>query len=48
LCASSQTLATIDNRWHLGNEERGRTITACRLKEPLGAIWKTEIATDRL
>jgi Dolichyl-phosphate-mannose-protein mannosyltransferase len=48
LCRSSHVLATIDNRWRLDNEERGRTITACRLKAPLDRLWKREIATDRL
>jgi Dolichyl-phosphate-mannose-protein mannosyltransferase len=48
LCARSRVLATIDNRLHLGNEERGRTITACRLKRPLGGLWSADIATDRL
>ena len=48
LCSSENTLATIDNYWRLDNEERGRTITSCTLKQPLGAIWKREIATNNL
>ena len=48
LCRSWSTLATIDNRWHLGNEERGRIVAGCRLRRPLGAIWAKEIATDTL
>jgi hypothetical protein len=48
LCSSSRILATIDNPWHLDNEERGRTITACRLRRPLGRLWKQYIATDQL
>jgi hypothetical protein len=47
-CRSARTLATIDNQWHLDNEERGRTITACRLEQPLGRLWQREIATDQL
>jgi 4-amino-4-deoxy-L-arabinose transferase-like glycosyltransferase len=48
LCAGSRRLATIDNRWHLDNEERGRTIVACRLRLPLGALWRSEIADSTL
>ena len=48
LCSSSRTLATLNNRWHLDNEERGRTITACRLKQPLGQLWQQSVATDQL
>ena len=48
LCNSWQPLATIDNPFHLANEERGRVIAACHLKRPLGAIWKSDIATNAL
>lgn len=48
LCTSWRVLATIDNRYHLDNEERGRTIAACHLRRPLGTIWESEIATDSL
>jgi len=48
LCTSWRRLATIDNRYHLDNEERGRTIASCHLKRPLGAIWTSDIATDSL
>jgi 4-amino-4-deoxy-L-arabinose transferase-like glycosyltransferase len=48
LCNSSQLLAAIDNHWHLDNEERGRTITACRLKHPLGQLWQQDIASNSL
>ena len=48
LCSSSRRLATIDNRWHLDNEERGRTVSACTLRRPLGTLWKPLIATDHL
>jgi hypothetical protein len=48
LCMSRRQLAIIDNRWRLDNEERGRTIVQCRLRRPLGALWKSEIATTTL
>jgi hypothetical protein len=48
LCVRPRVLARIDNDWRLDNEERGRTITACRLKRPLGALWASEIATETL
>ncbi len=48
LCTSWGPLATIDNRFHLDNEERGRVIGACTLKRPLGAIWDTEFANSSL
>jgi hypothetical protein len=48
LCRSWRPLATIDNTWHLDNEERGRIVAACQLKQPLGTIWTTSIATDSL
>jgi 4-amino-4-deoxy-L-arabinose transferase-like glycosyltransferase len=48
LCTTSRVLATIDNRWHLDNEERGRTIVFCRLRRPLGELWQREIASDTL
>ena len=48
LCANRRQLAVIDNRWHLDNEERGRTIVACRLRRPLGDLWESEIADSSL
>ena len=48
MCTTYRRVATIDNRWHLANEELGRTIDVCRLARPLGAIWKSRIATDDL
>jgi 4-amino-4-deoxy-L-arabinose transferase-like glycosyltransferase len=48
LCVRSQRLAVIDNRWHLDNQERGETITACRLDGSLGSLWSRAIATTRL
>ncbi len=48
LCRSWARLATIDNRWHLANEERGRIIAGCRLRHPLGRIWQPSIARNNL
>jgi hypothetical protein len=48
LCAASRVLATIDNRWHLDNEERGRTIAFCRLRRPLDELWQADIASTTL
>ena len=48
LCTSWRVVARIDNRWHLDNEERGRTIARCSLRAPLGALWSSQIASDRL
>jgi hypothetical protein len=48
LCTTFHRVATIENRWHLDNEERGRTIDVCRLARPLGAIWDSRIATNVL
>jgi len=47
-CTGVRVLARIDNRWRLDNEERGRAISACTLRRPLGAIWDSEIARDQL
>jgi hypothetical protein len=48
LCTSWRVVAHIDNRWHVDNEERGRTIARCALREPLGDLWSSQIASDRL
>ena len=48
LCRTWTKLATIDNRWDLDNEERGRIIASCALRRSLGAIWDRDIATNRL
>jgi hypothetical protein len=47
MCTSFRPLARIENRWHLGNQERGQLIAACTLKRPLGSYWPM-IASDRL
>jgi hypothetical protein len=48
LCRSERVVARISNRWRIANEEQGRTIAVCALRAPLGALWATRIATDRL
>ena len=48
MCSNWRPLARIDNRWHLGNEERGQPIASCTLKQPLGSYWNRLIASDRL
>ncbi len=47
-CAQATVLAVVDNRWHIDNEERGRPIVWCRLRAPLGQLWKRSFATARL
>jgi hypothetical protein len=47
LCSRWHVAAVIDNHAHLGNEERGRWITTCTLRRPLGEDWPG-IATDEL
>ena len=48
VCSSWRRMATIENRWRLGNEERGRTIDACTLRAPLERLWHVEIARSEL
>jgi hypothetical protein len=48
LCASWTVIAHVENRWHLGNEERGQPIAGCTLRRPLGSDWNRLIARDRL
>ena len=48
LCGSWKPLSHIENRWHLGNEERGELIAACTLKQPIGSNWNRLIARDQL
>lgn len=48
LCVASRQLGTIDNRWQIANEERGRTIVSCSLRAPLGRLWASHIASDTL
>ncbi len=48
MCRSWQVVARIDNRFELGNEERGRPIARCLLRSPLGRIWSTEVASKNL
>jgi Dolichyl-phosphate-mannose-protein mannosyltransferase len=48
LCRSWRPLARLENRWRLDNEERGRLIAACSLRQPLGSLWKPRIASNQL
>jgi hypothetical protein len=48
VCSSWRRMTTIENRWRLGNEERGRTIDACTLRAPLERLWHAEIARSEL
>jgi hypothetical protein len=48
MCTSFRRLATIQNAYHLDNEELGRIIAVCRLPRPLGDIWDSRIASDDL
>ena len=48
LCTSFHPLATIDNPWHIDNEERGRIIALCHLPRPLQALWHDRIARNQL
>lgn len=48
LCTSAHVVARIENRWGIANQERGRTISMCVLRAPLGALWARRIASDRL
>jgi 4-amino-4-deoxy-L-arabinose transferase-like glycosyltransferase len=48
LCRSSRVVGRIGNRLGVDNEERGRTLTACVLRRPLGELFEAEIATNRL
>jgi Dolichyl-phosphate-mannose-protein mannosyltransferase len=48
MCTSFRRLATIQNPYHLDNEELGRIIAVCRLQQPLGDIWDSRIASDDL
>jgi 4-amino-4-deoxy-L-arabinose transferase-like glycosyltransferase len=48
LCSAWKVMGHIENRWHLDNEERGRIIAACTLKQPLGSDWNRLIASNQL
>jgi hypothetical protein len=47
-CTQATVLAVVDNPWHIDNEERSRPIVWCRLRAPLGQLWKSSFATARL
>src|ERR1019366_6756452 len=48
ICRDVRVVARIDNRWRIANEEQGRPIVICALRRPLGQLWSTRIASDRL
>ena len=48
LCTEVRQLAQIENRYHLDNEERGRTIDLCQLRGPLGSLWERSVARATL
>ena len=48
ICAAWRPLARIENRWRLANEERGRLIAACTLRQPLESLWSRSIVRDEL
>jgi hypothetical protein len=48
LCNRARILELIDNPVHIANEEQGRTIVSCQLRAPLGDLWASHIATDKL
>jgi hypothetical protein len=48
LCLRWHPLATIDNRFHINNEERGRLIASCHLNQTLGRLWSSQIARNSL
>jgi 4-amino-4-deoxy-L-arabinose transferase-like glycosyltransferase len=47
-CSRANVLAVADNRRHVDNEERGRPLVWCRLRAPLGQMWKDWFATAKL
>jgi Dolichyl-phosphate-mannose-protein mannosyltransferase len=48
ICSTSRVVARIDNRWHIANEEQGRTINTCTLRKPLGELWSTSVVRNEL
>ena len=48
LCRSIWVVARINNPWGIANQEQGQTIAVCTLRAPLGVLWASRIATDRL
>ena len=48
LCSTWRVVAHIDNRWHIDNEERGRTIARCTLRGRSAISGPSEIASNRL
>jgi hypothetical protein len=48
ICRASRVVARIDNKWHIANEEQGRPIVACTLRQPLGRLWESSIPRNSL
>ena len=49
ICSSWRIVAFIHNGWRLANEELGRPIATCTLKQPLSAYWhQPDFARDVL
>ena len=48
LCTTWRVVARIDNRWQIDNEERGHTVARCALRNTLGRLWPSQIASNRL
>jgi hypothetical protein len=48
ICSTWHIVARIDNSWHIANEEQGRTIDTCTLRKPLGDLWSSSIARNKL
>jgi hypothetical protein len=48
LCATWRKLATIDNRWRIANEERGRLVATCVLSATLDELWERDFARNDL
>ena len=48
ICASTRVVQRVNNYWRIANQEQGDTIATCTLRYPLGQLWSTHIASDRL
>ncbi|MDX6599136.1 MAG: hypothetical protein QOE87_3023 [Gaiellales bacterium] len=48
LCVRETELAVVENRWHVHNATSGMPIVWCRLRAPLGQMWKRSFATAHL
>jgi hypothetical protein len=48
ICRSLHVIARIDNQWQIATQEQGLPIMTCTLKQSLGHLWTSRIATDGL